>query len=88
MIFKKISNYPKYKISESGDVFSEKFNKILRPLIVQNGYKTVMLSNELGPKRIKVHRLVLETFGCKMDGKPYVNHKDGNKLNNHISNLE
>jgi hypothetical protein len=35
-----------------------------------------------------IHRLIAETFIPNIDNKPEVNHKDGNKLNNHIDNLE
>jgi transposase len=39
-------------------------------------------------KRVNIHRLVVETFLPNPENKPCVNHKDCNKLNNHISNLE
>lgn len=40
-------------------------------------------------KCVSVHRLVALTFlGDPPDGKPWINHKDGNKANNHVSNLE
>lgn len=39
-------------------------------------------------KNIAIHRLVAKTFIPNPDNKPWVNHKDGNKLNNHVSNLQ
>jgi hypothetical protein len=53
----------------------------------RKGYDTVILS-EGGRKTIKVHRLVAYAFIPNPLGKPHVNHKDGNKSNNHVSNLE
>ena len=54
--------------------------KILKPFINRDGY--VYAGNK------KPHVLVLKTFNCPRPHKKAVNHKDGNKLNNHISNLE
>ena len=39
-------------------------------------------------KRIKQHRALMETFVENPENKPFINHKDGNKLNNSLSNLE
>lgn len=58
---------------------------ILKPNINGCGYKYV----QLGRKNTKtVHRLIALTFIENPDSKEFVNHKDGNKLNNHIDNLE
>lgn len=53
-----------------------------------NGYKQVKISTNNVKKSVLVHRLVAETFLPKVEGKEYINHKDGNKLNNTLCNLE
>jgi len=52
------------------------------------GYKNIMLVNEQGRKLHYVHRLMALTFLQPIDNKEFVNHIDGNKSNNNISNLE
>ena len=53
-----------------------------------NGYLRVSLSKEGVNKTHKVHRLVATAFISNPDKLPQVNHIDGNKQNNHVSNLE
>jgi hypothetical protein len=62
--------------------------KILKNTFDKDGYFFVQLSKngKLSPK--KVHRLVALTFVPNPENKPQVNHKDGNKQNNNIDNLE
>lgn len=79
----------KYLISENGEVFSEYKNIFLKPSITQHGYSSVTLS--INGKKIRryVHRLVAEYYlGLKKDEGRVINHIDGNKQNNDISNLE
>lgn len=52
------------------------------------GYLTVMLSSHCKSKGFSVHRLVAEAFLENPSKLPFVNHKDENKLNNHVDNLE
>lgn len=52
------------------------------------GYLRIGLSNGRKRRMITAHRLVALAFVPNPDGKPQINHKDGNKLNNHPSNLE
>lgn len=83
--------YPKcedYLISENGDVFSLKSNKFLKPWKDSKGY--LQLELRIGGKRCtrKVHRLVAETFIPNPYNLPEVNHKDENKENPNVSNLE
>jgi hypothetical protein len=58
----------------------------LKPDIVC-GYEQVTLYKNNNPKRYKVHRLVLSTFCIGSDTLP-VNHKNGNKVDNRLENLE
>ena len=59
-----------------------------RVLTDVNGYLYCSLSREGRDRRFAVHRLVAKAFLPNPDNKPEVNHKDGNKHNNHVWNLE
>lgn len=77
-----------YCVSNEGEVFSYKSNKILRPTIDSDGYMIVGLYKDGAQKKQKVHRLVAEHFLENPLGFPQVNHKDENKQNNNVENLE
>lgn len=84
-----IKDYPNYEITTSGKVLSAYKNKAeLSARIGKGGYAYVNLYNEHGRKTKKIHRLVAETFIPNPNNFPMVNHKDGNKLNNRVDNLE
>lgn len=79
-----------YWISTYGRVYNEKTGYIMNGHIVENGYVVVSFKNIYG-KRIfyHVHRLVMLIFCPIQNAELFVvNHKDGVKTNNHISNLE
>ena len=61
---------------------------ILRLHIKDNGYCQVELRKNSKGKHLLVHRLVAEAFLSNPQNKEQVNHKDGNKLNNNVNNLE
>ena len=82
-----INNFPNYSVSSFGNVINIKTNKMLR-LCNKGGYYNVSLTNENNYKTFKVHRLVASAFIENIENKPEVNHKDKNKLNNNIANLE
>lgn len=83
---------PIYLVSNYGRVFNTKKNKFVKPLDPKNekGYMRVNLRTiDKKNKRMSVHRLVCTHFKpAKWVGQDEVNHIDGNKLNNNLSNLE
>lgn len=76
-----------YSISDSGDVRKDTNNYILSQSTQQN-YKFVTLLIEGKQKRMRVHRLVAETYIENPDNKPYVNHINGQRDDNNVENLE
>jgi hypothetical protein len=62
--------------------------KILTPIEDSYGYLIVGLTRNSQTKLLKIHRLVATTFIPNPEGKPLINHKDANKKNNSIQNLE
>lgn len=88
LIMKQIKGYDDYLIDFSGNIFSKKLNRYLNQTISNKGYHNVTLNQNKYKRGYKVHRLVAETYIPNPENKPQVNHIDGNKSNNHISNLE
>lgn len=92
-IWKPVIGYEKlYKISNLGRIKSLKYRggkkqKILSTYNV-HGYKRVRLFDGITVRSTGVHRIVAEAFLANPDSKQFVNHKDGNKSNNHLDNLE
>ncbi|CDD75562.1 prophage LambdaSa2 HNH endonuclease family protein [Cryptobacterium sp. CAG:338] len=62
--------------------------RMIAPGIGVNGYKVVSLWKNGKGKSVYIHRLVAETFIKNPENKKTVNHKDGNRTNNNVSNLE
>lgn len=85
---KQINGYNNYYIYDNGDVLNISTNKILKGSIGENGYKYYRLSKDNNKTMFYAHRLVAEHFLENPNFLPIVNHKDGNKLNNQLSNLE
>lgn len=80
----------RYYATEDGHIYSEHLKRLISEFTDKDGYKKVRLSNGDGSRKVfSVHRLVLETFCPNPNSdKLQVNHIDGDKTNNNISNLE
>lgn len=77
-----------YSITEDGRIFSKRSQRFLKASLKENGYVYIELNIEGDVYYKRVHRLVAETYIPNPDNKLMVNHKDGNKSNNHFTNLE
>lgn len=79
----------RYLVSNTGSVMSLLKDKLLKQSISVDGYHEVGLCKEGKTKIVKIHRLVVQAF-LPDEWNPVleVNHKDGNKDNNCVENLE
>lgn len=85
--WKHVSNNPKYLVSDTGKVRrvgSDRDHSVRN----KDGYLITDLYDSGVRTCARVHRLVAEEFIPNPDNKPEVNHIDGDKSNNHVSNLE
>ena len=73
-----------YEITRDGDIINKHTGRYVKPQPNGKGYLRVAI----GKKLMFVHRLVAEKYIPNEGHKPQVNHKDGNKLNNCVDNLE
>ena len=84
-----VPNYPNYTINCSGRDYSKKSKRYLTPYISDQGYKYLRFykDNDRKGKWIKIHRLLAILFIENPKNLPFVDHYDGNTLNNCLSNL-
>lgn len=96
-VFEDLKGYEdSYQISDSGRIFTKRrlignqiyYGKELVPQLTSDGYLKVTLSKNCKSKKYYLHRLVAIQFLDNLDNLSQVNHIDGNKLNNSITNLE
>lgn len=81
--------FPNYAVTRDGRVFSLYSNKFLKQYLKKDGYYQVVLyDTQHKRKDFRVSRLVALAYITNPDNLLQVNHKDGNKHNNHYTNLE
>ena len=86
-VFVQIAEFPDYFISNFGRVWSEKNGgRLLKPRI-RSGYLSVAPCKDGVQTNRVIHRLVAKAFVPNPDNKPFVDHIDGNKQNNMVTNL-
>lgn len=78
----------RYLIFKNGNVYSILNKKLLKPHIGKRGYLYVILCNGIKSKHFYIHRLIAIHFIENSNNYKIVNHKDSNKINNSIANLE
>ena len=84
-----IPAFKKYSITSDGVVTNIRTGKIKKTITDKGGYLRVNLYDDNFKRHlVPLHRLVAITFIQKPSGKNYINHKDGNKFNNSVENLE
>ena len=77
------------KVNDNGRNYEKPIaGKQLKQSVHTKGYKTVCLTKDGKTKTLFVHRLVAEAFIPNVDNLPMVNHKDEDKTNNFVDNLE
>ena len=80
-----VSNYGRVRSNHYGGRNEQRLLKLSK---TEKGYVRCMIYEDGRLVQKKVHRMVAEMFLDRVEGKDEVNHKDGNKLNNHVDNLE
>lgn len=87
---KTIPSFPNYQISEDGltVIGTGRIKKAISQMINKDGYYQLGLYNNGKKYCVRTHRLVAEAYIENLNNLPTVNHIDGNKLNNHYTNLE
>ena len=85
--FRKITGFEKYSVSNFGNIRIDESGLIRKLKLKHTGYYEVNLSKDGKKTFYLVHRLVALMFIPNPENKPFVDHIDNNKLNNHVSNL-
>lgn len=84
----KVSRNNNYSINRNGEVRNDVTGRIKKAYSnPANGYLTVDLYSNNKSQKVTVHRLLAEAFIPNPENKPCIDHKDGNRQNNSLSNL-
>ncbi len=89
--FGNVRSTDRYYRQDNGKGFESEHlykGKMLKPFYTERGYKRIGLSQKGKVKYYTIHKLVAMAFISNPNNLPQVNHKDGNKENNKVDNLE
>jgi hypothetical protein len=78
-----------YLVSNDGQVFSLKSSKLMSIQMTSHGYQYIGIKRSGIRKNLLIHRLLMILYGPHQPSdKPHINHKNGNKIDNRLDNLE
>lgn len=83
-----INDFPNYLLSDKGRVMNKSTAKLVATPMHQHGYRCVRLWKNNKTKLFKLYRLIAIHFIPNQENKKFINHIDGNRLNEELSNLE
>lgn len=87
-VYKKLKKLQNFEISNKGNIRDINSKEIVKQRLTSDGYNVVYIKNKDCYPKLRVHRLVYETFhNVDIKGKE-IDHIDGNKQNNSLDNLE
>ena len=86
-VYANITGFPKYQISNHGNVKNVRTNRILKPSISGRGYLQHKLSEDGEISTKTIHKMVANAFLENPENKRCVDHQDRNRTNNNINNL-
>ena len=85
---KSISGFENYLVTDHGTIYSIRKKGYIRQFTTADGYMTVCLKTPKTKITLMVHRIVADAYLTKDNSRKVVNHKDSNRQNNHVTNLE
>lgn len=87
--YQTLPDFPRYLVYKSGIILDTKYSKSVPFQTNTDGYLTCTLTNVYGKRKtVRLHRILGLCFIENINNKSEINHKDGNKQNNTIENLE
>lgn len=83
-----VKEYDRYEVNQFGEIRHKKRKQILKPRLNSGGYGYVAFNIDGQRKNFAIHKIVANAFIPNPNGYTEVNHKDYNRLNNQVDNLE
>lgn len=87
-VWKVMKEHNGYEVSNKGEIRNKKTKRILKSSISYKGYKRFIVYINKKGKCLYIHRVVANNFIKNPNNYDCINHKDENKLNNNVNNLE